>query len=110
MGMIGGLLVIPFNAIVAWYLKRDELAYQHHLNDIARRRELLLKHKLQLSLLNTESNNLDQVKNTIFVIRDKLYRVETIEIKEINGKIHDINETLRRQSIVIKNLHDTANK
>ena len=48
MGLVGGLLTIPINALFSRWLKRDELLYQHKLDLIAKQRELLLSHKLEL--------------------------------------------------------------
>jgi len=48
MGMMGGLITIPINAIVAQWLKRDALLYQHKLDLIAKKRELLLQHQLEM--------------------------------------------------------------
>lgn len=51
MGMFGGLITIPFNAFFTFWLKRDELLYQHKLDLIAKQRELLLEHKLEMERL-----------------------------------------------------------
>lgn len=48
MGMLGGLITIPINALFAFWLKRFEIEYGHRLDDIAKKRELLLQHKLEL--------------------------------------------------------------
>jgi hypothetical protein len=48
MGLAGGLVTIPLNACVSWVLKRDEQLYQHRLDRIAKQRELLLEHKLEM--------------------------------------------------------------
>lgn len=48
MGMFGGFVTIPFNAVFSLFLKRDELKYQHKLNLIAKQRELLLQHQLEM--------------------------------------------------------------
>ena len=48
MGFFGGLLTIPINALFHYWLKRDELEYYEKLESIAKQRELLLKHKLEM--------------------------------------------------------------
>ena len=54
MGLLGGILTIPINAIFSYLLKRDELLYQHKLDLIAKQRELLLEHELELKRLEIE--------------------------------------------------------
>jgi hypothetical protein len=48
MGFFGGLITIPINAMFNYWLKRDELEYSHKLEIIAKQRELLLQHKLEM--------------------------------------------------------------
>jgi hypothetical protein len=48
MGFFGGLLTIPINALFNYWLKRDELEYYEKLENIAKQRELLLQHKLEM--------------------------------------------------------------
>jgi hypothetical protein len=48
MGFLGGLLTIPINALINARLKRDELEYSQKLESIAKQRELLLQHKLEM--------------------------------------------------------------
>ena len=48
MGFFGGLITIPINAIFNYWLKRDELEYSHKLELIAKQRQLLLEHKLEM--------------------------------------------------------------
>ena len=48
MGFFGGLLTIPINALFNYWLKRDELEYYKKLESIAKQRELLLQHKLEM--------------------------------------------------------------
>ena len=51
MGLMGGLLTIPINSYFAYLLKRDEISYKNRLDDISKKRELLLQHKLELQLI-----------------------------------------------------------
>jgi hypothetical protein len=48
MGFLGGLLTIPINALFNTWLKREELEYSQKLESIAKQRELLLQHKLEM--------------------------------------------------------------
>ena len=48
MGFFGGLLTIPINALFNYWLKRDELEFYEKLESIAKQRELLLQHKLEM--------------------------------------------------------------
>ena len=48
MGFFGGLITLPINALFNYWLKRDELQYSQKLENIAKQRELLLQHKLEM--------------------------------------------------------------
>ena len=48
MGFFGGLITIPINALFNYWLRRDELEYSQKLENIAKQRELLLQHKLEM--------------------------------------------------------------
>jgi len=48
MGFFGGLLTIPINALFNYWMKRDESDYMQKLESIAKQRELLLQHKLEM--------------------------------------------------------------
>jgi hypothetical protein len=48
MGFFGGLITIPILALFDYWMKRDELEYSHILESIAKQRELLLQHKLEM--------------------------------------------------------------
>jgi hypothetical protein len=48
MGFFGGLITIPIYAMVNYLLKREELEYSRKLEIIAKQRELLLQHKLEM--------------------------------------------------------------
>ena len=57
MGIFGGMLTVPVNAILAYYLKRDELTFQHKLDLILRKRELLWEHQLEMERLRTRDTH-----------------------------------------------------
>lgn len=48
MGILGGLLTIPIQALVSVLIKRDEIKYQHRLDIIEKKRELFLSHQLEM--------------------------------------------------------------
>ena len=48
MGFFGGLMTIPINALFNSWLKREESESSRKLEAIAKQRELLLQHKLEL--------------------------------------------------------------
>jgi hypothetical protein len=48
MGFFGGLITIPIIALINYWLKREELDYSSKLESIAKQRELLLQHKLEM--------------------------------------------------------------
>ena len=48
MGFFGGLLTIPISALLNSRLKREELEHSQKLESIAKQRELLLQHKLEM--------------------------------------------------------------
>ncbi len=68
MGFLGGLLTIPIHALFNTYLKRDELEYSQKLESIAKQRELLLQHRLEMerraknSLLEQLSKRLENLE------------------------------------------------
>ena len=68
MGFFGGLITIPINALFNYWLKRDELEYTHKLESIAKQRELLLQHRLEIErrgkdrLINQISKRLENLE------------------------------------------------
>jgi hypothetical protein len=68
MGFFGGLLTIPLNALFNYWLKREELEYSQKLESIAKQRELLLQHKLEMErrgkdrLMNQISKRLENLE------------------------------------------------
>lgn len=55
MGFFGGLLTIPIHALFNSWLKRDEAEYAQKLESIAKQRELLLQHRLEMERRAKES-------------------------------------------------------
>lgn len=71
MGIFGGLITIPFNAIATWWLKRDEQLLKHRLDWAIKRQELLLQHKLELEK-NFRENELLELKSAILKLEEKI--------------------------------------
>jgi hypothetical protein len=55
MGFFGGLLTIPINAFLNSWLKREELETSQKLESIAKQRELLLQHQLEMERKNKDT-------------------------------------------------------
>jgi hypothetical protein len=64
MGLMGGFITIPLNALMSWSLKRDEQLYQHKLDMIAKKRDLLLQHKLEIER-NTKLDRVARLEATV---------------------------------------------
>ena len=71
MGIIGGIITLPINAIISWRLKRDEQLYQHKLDVIAKSRELLLQHKLEMER-EAKDDEIAKLKKAIEQIEQRL--------------------------------------
>jgi hypothetical protein len=54
MGLFGGLLTIPMIALLNYWLRREELEDSRKLDMIAKQRELLLQHKLEMARRGNE--------------------------------------------------------
>jgi hypothetical protein len=69
MGFLGGLMTIPINALFNLWLKREELEYSNKLESIAKQRELLLQHQLEMErkskdrLIDQISKRLENLEN-----------------------------------------------
>ncbi len=64
MGFFGGLLTIPIHAMFNYWLKHDELEYLQKLENIAKQRELLLQHKLEMEKRGKD-NLIDQISKRL---------------------------------------------
>jgi len=56
---------MPFNAFIMWKLKRDEQHYQHKLDVIAKERELVLQHRLEMKQKEQERNEMAELRAVI---------------------------------------------
>jgi hypothetical protein len=70
MGFFGGLLTIPIHVLFHYYVKRDEEDYSQKLESIAKQRELLLQHRLEMER-RVKNNLMEQISR----------RLETLEKK-----------------------------
>ena len=64
MGFFGGLLTIPIHALLNDWLKREELEYSQILEGIAKQRELLLQHRLEMER-RAKDNLIDQISKRL---------------------------------------------
>lgn len=64
MGFLGGLLTIPISALFHSWLKREELEYSQKLESIARQRELLLQHQLEIER-KSKNQLMDQISERL---------------------------------------------
>ena len=64
MGFFGGLLTIPIHALFNYYLKRDELEYSQKLESLAKQRELLLQHRLEMEK-RVKNNLIEQISKRV---------------------------------------------
>ena len=71
MGFFGGLMTIPISAMLNYWLKRNELEYLQKLENIAKQRELLLQHKLEMErkgkdrLIDQISKRLENIERNL---------------------------------------------
>ena len=70
MGFFGGLITIPIYAMVNYLLKREELEYSRKLEIIAKQRELLLQHKLEMERRGKD-NLIEQITKRLEKIERK---------------------------------------
>ena len=64
MGALGSIISIPINLMLSSQLRREEQKYQHKLDVIAKQRELILQHKLQLESKGKD-NEIEQIKTAL---------------------------------------------
>jgi hypothetical protein len=64
MGFFGGLLTIPIHALLNSWLKREELETSQKLESIAKQRELLLQHQLEMERKNKD-RLMDQISKRL---------------------------------------------
>ena len=75
MGAIGGLVAIPFNSIVNYFLKRFEQNHQHRLNIIEKKSELYWTHKYQVSSKQNFEQEIKQINNKLTSIEVEINRL-----------------------------------
>lgn len=72
MGALGALIMTPVNAYIVWRLRRDEIAYQHKMDVIAKERELFLQHRLEMRRRENLEADVAQLKDTVKRLEEKL--------------------------------------
>jgi hypothetical protein len=75
MGILGGLITLPISTILQWALKRDEIGYKSKHDEINKRNELLLAHKLEMKKIQLSSKN----KEVTEIPQQLINRLEEIE-------------------------------
>ena len=64
MGALGSIISIPINLMLSSQFKREEQKFQHKLDVIAKQRELILRHKLELESKGKD-DEIEQIKTAI---------------------------------------------
>lgn len=74
MGAVSSVLTIPVNAWILWKLKRGEQDHQHKLDVIAKEKELILQHRLEMKRMQQGDfqHEIIQIKETIKKIETRL--------------------------------------
>lgn len=104
MGIIGGLISTPLNAIFSWYLKQEEISYQHRLDLILKKRELLWQHYLENTNAGRVAEDISFINAKIRLLEGKTQTIETNDIPHLQKKMYDANEILRQVGITINNM------
>src|SRR5574341_1825107 len=87
MGIVGGLITLPISTVLQWTLKRDEIDYKARREEISKRNELLLHHKLEMERLGLKSTGIHNLD-----LNEIICRIELIEqkLQELSQKVsHD---------------------
>jgi hypothetical protein len=79
-GLIGGLFSVPMNAFILWHFRRKELDQQHKLDVIAKERELLLQHRLEMK--RKGYSEISVLRNEIAKIKSALEHLERVIVNE----------------------------
>lgn len=76
MGAISSVFTIPVNAWILWKLKRGEQDHQHKLDVIAKEKELVLQHRLEMKRIQQSDfhHEITAMKETIKKIEMRLDR------------------------------------
>lgn len=71
MGLFGGLITIPIHVLFYYLMRREELEYSQKLETIAKQRELLLQHKLEMER-KTKDKLISQIAKRIENVEKRL--------------------------------------
>jgi ABC-type nickel/cobalt efflux system permease component RcnA len=80
MGAISSVLTIPVNAWILWKLKRGEQDHQHKLDIIAKEKELVLQHRLEMKRMQQSDFH-----HEITVIKETIKKIELRLDKQTQG-------------------------
>lgn len=82
LGILGGLVSLPFNAVIMRFIKKDEQMYQHKLDLIAKERELILQHRLELKKIELQNNEIGRLREFISNLEKRIADLENIKKHE----------------------------
>lgn len=82
LGMMGGLLSVPVNAFILWKLKRKELHQQHKLDILAKERELLLQHRLEMKRIERDKTEVSSLQREMEQLKTVVQRLEQVVTHE----------------------------
>ena len=74
MGALGSLVSIPIHLWISSQLKSEEQLHQHKLDVIAKQRELLLEHKLELERKG-KNDEIAQIKEAVSRLEQAIEQV-----------------------------------
>jgi len=75
MGIFGGMITIPINALINGYLTRKEQFYQHQLDMIKTMREKQVQHQYDIELLkikSAEDDELGKLKSEVTKLKSEV--------------------------------------
>ena len=104
MGIAGGLITLPFNAAISWFLKRDEIQFQKKWEWVVKKRELLWMHELQISDAGKYFEDIQRLNGSISRIDERMYTLEKSIIAELQNSVYNANEHISQYAIVTNNI------
>lgn len=105
MGIVGGLISTPLNAIFSWYLKQEEVSYQHRLDLILKKRELFWQHHLEGTSAGRVVDEIAYLNAKVERLSKKIQSVEIDDLPHLQKSMYDVNDKFRQVGIAIKNIH-----
>lgn len=78
LGIVGGMISLPLNALITRKVKKDEQFYQHKLDIIAKERELILQHRLEMKQLALQNNEIGKLQEKLLNLENKIIDLEKV--------------------------------